>query len=208
LPNADPACVAAALSACLPGERLWYWLTDAPGAFGVPLLLQSVADDPNRDCLNALIDFVERGTPGRAATGICHATDDGSLQFIGPDLHPTMLPVLADWVKDWVDDHPALARLSGCRLLRSVRGKVQDVIEEPAVWDGITRPAAPATSAETDHLLTSLQPGQECWFWLTGTAPQGVFLTLGAVAMTPRAPGSAPKWPGSIAGFPLPTPTR
>jgi hypothetical protein len=39
----------------------------------------------------------------------------------------------------------------------------------------------PATTGETEALLAALRPGQECWFWLPGTAPRGAFLSLAAM---------------------------
>ncbi|MBW4090551.1 MAG: hypothetical protein HIU82_05510 [Proteobacteria bacterium] len=202
LARADHASVAAVLGGCLPGERLWFWMTDAPGKSGPPLLVQSVVSDPNRDYMNALIDVAEADGARRPKTGIVYATEDGILQFISPHLDAALLPVLADWVRRNMAEHPALRRLVGCRLVRAALGRAAEVIEQPALWDGIDRWPGPATSAETDTILAGLRPGAECWFWLTGTAPSGIFLSLSAVIDDPDGSAFAARAAGLYRRFP------
>ena len=186
LVSADAASVADVLAGCQPGERLWYWLCGAPG---LPLLLQPVSKDPNRDRLNALIDIVEQGGPAAAATGVGYVADDGSLQLIGPTLHAGLLPPVAEWVRRHGAQYPSLARLAGTRLLRSVRGRVAEVIDLPALWDGVPRPVPPGTTAETASLFAAMQPGAEYWFWLTGAAPRGAFMSLASMSDDPEGTG-------------------
>jgi hypothetical protein len=140
--TAEPGQVARVLRACAPGVRIWYWLTDMPGSFGLPLLLQPVSGDPNRDFLNALIDFVTPGGPGPAETGIAYATDDGTFQFLGAGLRHAHLEALAQWVRRSAALRPDLARLSGARLLRTVRGRVEEVIDDEALWEGLAPPVS------------------------------------------------------------------
>lgn len=135
-----PAQVASVLARAAAGERLWYWLAEAPGALGAPLLLQSVERDPNRDFMNALIDFAERGDPGPAQTGIAHTTVDGALQFLGRKLSSDHLVTLSRWVHASLTDFPDLARLVGARLLCIDGGRVAAVVDDPACWRGIARP--------------------------------------------------------------------
>jgi hypothetical protein len=139
--NPGPEQTARVLSGCAPGDRLWYWLTDEPGASGLPVLLQPARDDPNRDFLNALIDVVALGDPGPAETGIAYATVDGEIQFLGAGLRRAHLDALAAWVGDGAGRHPELGRIAGARLLRTTAGRVQAAIEDATVWDGVARPA-------------------------------------------------------------------
>jgi hypothetical protein len=180
--QATPQAVAEVLADRLPGDRMWFWLSgDVPEGV-VPLLLQPLAWDPNRDRLDHLIEQVEAAGAGDGATGVCVFVDDGRLQFRGGALGASMLSALADWVRAEVGDAPALARLAGCQLCRTGDGKVVDVIQDDALWQGLTPPAAPGTLAEAADVLTRLAPGGEGWFWLTPSGQDGPFLTLAEAA--------------------------
>lgn len=185
--RADAAQLAAALTGRYPGERLWYWLgLDAEQSRPLPPVLLPVASDPNRDRMNYLIGTVEPNATGGRASGICYVTDDGRVDFVGPDLERAYLESLAAWTRKRAAAAPALARLADCRLVRTVGAQVAEIIDDAALWRGLTRPPAPATMAETRAILTGLRPGEEYWFWLTGACPDGGFLTLAGVADDPE----------------------
>jgi hypothetical protein len=198
----SPGHVADVLQRCLPGERLWYWLTDQPGKLSMPLLLQGVQEDPNREGLNALLDAVEATAPGPAAMGLAYATEDGVFQFMGGDLKTTHLKTLADWVRAHVSQHPALARLSGCQLAVTANGKVQKVISDDGLWSDLPRPAVPGTAAETEGLLSSMRLGESFWFWATGSAPKGAFLSLAPVGTDPEGTAFRDRVEGFLRRFP------
>ena len=172
------ATVASVLEARLPGERMWYWLSADVPEESVPLLVQPVAWDPNRDRLDHLIRQAEAFGVGEAATGTCMVVDDGRLQFLGSELGTEMLPVLADWVRANVGQHPGLARLWNCQLLRTAEGSVREVLEDVSVWNDVPRPIAPGTLAETASLLEKISGETEAWFWMTAAGNNGPFLGL------------------------------
>jgi hypothetical protein len=179
------ATVAAVLEGRTPGERMWFWLCDDVPADVVPLLVQPVAWDLNRDRLDHLIGQVEAAGAGEAATGSCLIVDDGRMQFLSADLRPAMLAALADWVRANAPQAPGLTRLWNCRLLRTDGGIVKQVIEDPALWADVPRPVVPGTLAETAFLLEQLKGGEECWFWLTAHANDGPFLGLARLDADP-----------------------
>ena len=109
----------------------------------------------------------------------------GRLQFMGGRLHEAMLSRIARWVRLHVAAHPALARLADCRLLRTDRGTVAEVFVRPSLWAGLPHPVAPATEEEARQRLAALGVGGACWFWITSSAPQGVFLSLADAAADP-----------------------
>lgn len=183
--RATPDAVADVLAERLPGERMWFWLSDEVPDGVVPLLLQPVAWDPNRDRLDHLIEQVEASGAGEGATGTCLFVDDCRLQFRGSGLRPELLPALAAWVRAELGGAPALARLSGCQLLRTGGGKVIGAIEDAALWQGLAAPAGPATLSETAALLESFEPGEQRWFWLTPSGNGEPFVTLADTAADP-----------------------
>ncbi len=183
--SATPEAVADVLAERMPGDRMWFWLSDEVPAGVVPLLLQPVAWDPNRDRLDHLIEEVEASGAGEGATGTCLFVDDGSLQFRGSGLRPALLSALASWVRAEVGSAPALARLSGCKLLRTGGGKVIGAIEDAALWQGLAVPAGPATLAETVAMLATFDVGDERWFWLTPSGNGEPFVTLADAAADP-----------------------
>jgi hypothetical protein len=179
------ATTASVLADRLPGERMWYWLSnDVPDGVA-PLLVQPVAWDPNRDRQDLLILQAEAAGAGEAATGTCMVVDDGRLQLLGAELYPGLLRVLAEWVRSEAGRHPGLARLWNCQLLRTSGGRVQQVIEDAGLWAGVPRPVAPGTLGEAASLLERLGDGQEYWFWATAAGNDGPFLGLSPVAADP-----------------------
>jgi len=187
----DIARTASVLAACRPGERLWFWMAENPNGDIQPLLVLPVSEDPNRDGMNALIAVAEAGAAeagaaGAVATGTAHATEDGSLQFLSPAVSADMLNALAAWARCNSGVYPGLGRLVGCRLVRLRRGLAETVIADPSLWSGLVPPTTPASEAESGEILSRLTPGQECWFWLTGKAPGGWFLSLADTAGDPE----------------------
>ena len=180
------ATVASALAPRLPGERMWYWLSDDVPAGVAPLLVQPVAWDPNRDRLDHLIGQVEAAGAGPAATGSCLVVDDGRMQFLGTELRPDMLAALADWVRANAAQAPGLNRLWGCQLLRTGGGVVNQIFEAPALWADVPRPVVPGTLGETAALLQQLANGEECWFWMTAAGNDGPFLGVARTDADPE----------------------
>lgn len=177
----DEATVAAALAATPPGERMWFWMTADPGDYALPLIVQPLAWDPNHDRTAWLIDRnIELGA-GDGATGTCAIADDGSIQFLGDELHPSMLTAVAGWVQAYQDDFPALSRLVHCRLLLTGDGVVEEVFTAPELWRGVPAEPLPGTLATTAAVLGTLAEGGECWFWITGGSG-APFLHLAATA--------------------------
>ncbi len=180
------ATVASVLATRLPGDRMWFWLTDEVPDGEVPLLVQPVAWDPNRDRLDHLIGQMEARGAGAAATGSCLTVDDGRMQFLGTDLRADMLAVLAGLVRRNAAQAPGLTRLWNCRLLRTAGGRVDQVIEDPALWAGVARPVVPGTLGETAALLQQLRDGEEAWFWMTAAGNDGPFLGLVRTEVDPE----------------------
>lgn len=193
--RADAAETSRVLEASMPGERLWFWLTEAPGSFGMPLLLQAVGEDPNRDGLNALIDFVEPGGPGPAVTGFAYTGQDGVLQFVGPGLTRPHLEAIAAWVRANVADHPGLARLGGCCLAPTQDGRVAALIEDAGLWTGVPRPAVPGTAAAAEAALLGLKPDEDCWAWVIATG-SGAFLSVSPVKGDAKGEAFKARLPG------------
>lgn len=187
--SATPEAAAEVLAERMPGERMWFWLSDEVPQGVVPLLLQPVAWDPNRDRLDHLIAEVESAGAGEGATGTCLLVDDGRVQFRGSDLRQGHLAALAAWVRAEQAAAPGLSRLSGCQLLRTSGGKVVSVLEDAAAWRDIQAAPAPATLAEAAGLLQSLQPGGERWFWFTPSGNGEPFVTLGDAGADPDGLG-------------------
>ena len=174
--RADAAQTAAALASCLPGERLWFWIAGPFDGSDPPLILQPIASDPVRDLFNRLVGDVAFGDGASTASGFCYMTGDGSLQFAGPDLDRRHLELIARWTRRRVGTLPQLARLVDCALAKTAGGVVAELIQDPSLWDGMTRPPAPASLAETTEMLARARPGERYWFWMTGTAADGGFL--------------------------------
>ena len=178
----DDSAVAALLADRMPGERMWFWMSnDVPGDM-VPLLLQPVAWDPNRDRLDAQIRQLEAEGAGHGVTGYTYITEDGRLQFVSAELEPPLMAELADWVRQQAAACPALLRLVNCQFVRSHAGRVLEVLEAPELWSGIMAPPASGTLAAAAAALAGLAPGDSLWLWLTAKAPQGGFLALAPVA--------------------------
>jgi hypothetical protein len=113
-----------------------------------------------------------------------------------------MLETLATWVREYAPLHPDLRRLVRCRLLHATSGRVGAVIADEGVWRGMSRPAVPATAAETEERLAGLQSGETCWFWLTATATDGVFLTVAPQSADPEARSFGARVEGLYRRFP------
>lgn len=178
----DDAFVAAVIADRLPGERMWFWMSnDVPGDV-VPLLLQPVAWDPNRDRLDAQIRQVEAAGAGDGVTGYAFFTEEGRLQFVSGALELPLMTELADWVRQKASACPALARLANCQFVRVDAGQALDVLEDPAAWSGIVAPTAPGTLAAAAATLAALSPGGSLWLWLTARTREGGFLALAPVA--------------------------
>jgi len=178
----DDASVAALLAERLPGERMWFWMSnDVPGDM-VPLLLQPVAWDPNRDRLDAQIRRLETAGAGEGVTGYAFVTEEGKLQFVSGEPVLPLMAELADWVHQHAGSCPALARLANCQFVRVQAGQVLEVLEDPELWSGIAAPRAPGTLAAAGAALAALAPGESLWLWLTAQAPEGGFLALAPVA--------------------------
>ncbi len=193
----DDASVAAILADRLPGERMWFWMSDAVPGDMAPLLLQPVAWDPNRDRLDAQIRRLEADGAGDGVTGYAFITEAGRLQFVSGGLRLGLMPELADWVRQQAAACPALARLAGCQFALVEGGRVVDVLEAPALWDGVAAPPAPGTLAAAAAALAALAPGEAQWLWLTAAAPGGGFVALAPVAGD--AAGAA--FAAQVAGF-------
>lgn len=193
----DDEAVAAVLAERLPGERMWFWMSnDVPGDM-VPLLVQPVAWDPNRDRLDAQIRQLEARGAGEGVTGYAFATEEGRLQFVSGALELPPMAELADWVREQQAACPALARLAQCQFVRIAAGTVEEVLEDPALWVGITAPPAPGTLAAAAATLGALEEGASAWVWLTAQAPGGGFVALAPVAGDED--GAA--FQGAVAGF-------
>jgi hypothetical protein len=177
----DDAAVAALLADQMPGERMWFWLSNQVPGDMVPLLLQPVAWDPNRDRLDAQIRQLEAAGAGDGVTGYAFFTEAGRLQFVSGELAPPLMAELAEWVREQATACPALARLADCQFVLTEAGQVVEVLEDPALWSGITAPAAFGTLAGAAAALADLAPGQSLWLWLTAKAPEGGFLALAPV---------------------------
>jgi hypothetical protein len=176
----DDAFVAAVIADRLPGERMWFWMSnDVPGDV-VPLLLQPVAWHPNRDRLDAQMRRVEGA--GDGVTGYAFFTDEGRLQFVSGALELSLMTELADWVRQQASACPALARLANCQFVRVDAGQALDVLEDLALWSGIVAPTAPGTLAAAAATLAALSPGASLWLWLTARTREGGFLALAPVA--------------------------
>jgi len=186
LVQADTARLASVLAACRPGERLWFWLGGPDDWADPPLVLQPVSSDPARDLFNLLVEASDRRRVSDVASGSGTLTEDGVLQLAGPQLSQGHLAALAEWTREAAAAEPALARLAGCRLARTERGLVSEIIADAALWEGLTRPPATATLAETAAILARLRGGESYWFWLTGSGPGDGFLTLAATADDPE----------------------
>ena len=177
----DDAGVAAILDGRMPGERMWFWMSNQVRGDMVPLLLQPVAWDPNRDRLDEQIRQLEADGAGDGVTGFAYAAEDGRFQFVSCELHGALMTELADWVRQRQDAHPALARLAHARFVLVQAGQVVEVIEAPGTWSGIVAPAAAGTLAAAAEALTALAPEASLWLWLTAQAPEGGFVALAPV---------------------------
>jgi hypothetical protein len=177
----DDAAIAAIIEQRLPGERLWFWISNQVLGDVVPLLLQPVAWDPNRDRLDAQIRRLEAEGAGEGVTGYAYLTEEGRFQFVSGALRMALMAELADWVRQQQSACPALAQLAHCQFVRVQAGRVLDILENPELWSGIAAPAAPGTLAAAADTLDALIPGGSLWLWLTAHAPGG-FLALAPVA--------------------------
>jgi len=178
----DDAAVAAVLADRMPGERMWFWMSnDVPGDM-VPLLLQPVAWDPSRDRLDAQMRQLEAEGAGDGITGYAYITEEGRLQFVSARLELPLMVELAEWVRQQAATCPALLRLANCQFVRAQAGRVLEVLEAPELWSGIEAPPAKGTLAAAVAALADLPPGQALWLWLTARAPGGGFLALAPVA--------------------------
>jgi len=178
----DDASVAAVLADRMPGERMWFWMSNDVSGDMVPLLLQPVAWDPTRDRLDAQIRHLEAAGAGEGVTGYAYVTDEGPLQFVSGDLELSLMAELADWVRQQAAACPALARLADCQFVRVHAGQVLEVSQDPELWSGIVPPPAPGTLAAAAAALAALQPGEALWLWLTAEAPEDGFLALAPTA--------------------------
>ncbi len=178
----DDAAIAAMLDQRLPGERLWFWISNQVPGDMVPLLLQPVAGDPNRDRLDAQIRQLEADGAGEGVTGYAYLTEEGRFQFVSGELRMALMIELADWVRQQQSTCPALARLAHCQFVRVQAGRVLEVLETPALWSGIAAPRAPGTLAAAADTLDALAPGGSLWLWLTAQAQGGGFLALAPAA--------------------------
>lgn len=187
--KADAASVAAVIEAAVPGQRLWFWLSNRADPNRVPLLLQPVATDPNRERLDGQIAVLERRRTSDidGATGFGFFDAQGRLQLNGRGMSLRHLADIADWVRREGDEFPALRRLAHCRLAETQGGRILRVDEASTLWDGIEPPPAPGTLAGAAAQLAALKPGDELRGWLTGATPDGAFIAFWSVADDPAA---------------------
>jgi hypothetical protein len=194
----DDASVAGLLGQLMPGERIWFWMSDDVPADRVPLLVQPVGWDPNRDRLDAQVRQLQaEGAVGEGVTGYAYFTEEGRLQFVSGALSPSLMDELAAWVSEQMEACPALARLANCQFIRTEGGIVMDVLEDPDLWSDIVPPPAPGTLPAAAAALAELAPNGSLWLWLTANAPQGGFLALSPVAGDERGE----TFQAHIAGF-------
>ena len=158
---------------------MWFWMSNDVLRDMVPLLLQPVAWDPNRDRLDGQIRRLEALGAGDGVTGYALFAESGRLQFVGGALTASLMVELSDWVHEQVGTYPGLARLAHCQFVIATGGQVSDILEDEALWNDVVAPPAPGTPAEATALLTSLAPGASLWLWATGA--DGGFLSLSPV---------------------------
>jgi len=178
----DDASVAAILADRLPGERMWFWVSNEVPADMVPLLLQPVAWDPNRDRLDSQIRQLETAGAGAGVSGYAYTTEAGRIQFVSDGLRHSLMVELADWVHQQVTACPALGRLADCQFVRVRAGQVLEVLEYPELWSDIAAPPVPGTLATAAAALAALLPDESLRLWLTAQAPGGGFVALAPVA--------------------------
>lgn len=201
----DDASVIAILAERMPGERMWFWMCDDVADDMVPLLLQPVAWDPNRDRLDAQIRRLEAEGAGEGVTGYAFVAEDGRVQFVSGRLRPRLMAELVAWVRQQLAAHPAVARLAQCQFVVVRHGKVFEVLEDPLLWKGIEAPPAPGTLAGAAAAVARLAPNGALWAWATATAPGGGFLAVapvvgdeGGTAFEVQAAGLYRRFPGSF----------
>ena len=123
---------------------------------------------------------------GRGAVG-----EDGRLSLGAAGLSAETLARLAAWVHANHAERPALARLSGTRLLAlSGERVVQASFAEPSLWEGLPPVPAAGSLDEAAARLSQLAVGEDLWTWMSA-GPQGVALVVvpeahGLVALRTR----------------------
>jgi hypothetical protein len=167
----------------------------------VPLIVQPLAWDTNRDRTAWLIDRNAELGAGDGATGTCCITDEGTFQFLGDDLTPAMLLALAEWVGAYAAEYPALARLAHCRLLLTDNGAVAQVFADPELWTDVAPGPVAGTVAATAAIVAELPDGGECWFWITG-AEGTPYLHLALAADDPEGEAFRAELPRLYDRFP------
>lgn len=173
-----PATVAHLLAPLRPGARVWAWVDPTARGEEVPVLIQSIADDPDHHRMDLLISgLVTQDDVGWSGVG--KVLGDGRIELVGPDLGVAHLAAVARWVNGSVATHPGLARLAGLTLAcTGDDGRIQAIIADPSLWSDIPVAPAPGTLAAAADELQALQPGEARLAWLTPAGAAEPFVAL------------------------------
>lgn len=155
------------------GQRAWFWISFGVFPNAPALLVQPLNADPDQQTLQAqrAKNRTVRGSVEDA--GVLMADEDGTLNFLGRTLSAATFDALVAWTLEHHEEHPGLARLRGARFHRiNAEGQITQT-HATNDWGAVPELPTPGTIAEAAAYLETMQPGQQAWFWLSASGPDG-----------------------------------
>lgn len=148
------------------GEKYWFWF--CPESPQQPLIIEPFSQ------LNAMKTLLDTARSisipigAQVCTGIAAISNDGIHQFASPLLRKEMLDVLANFVRQNVDQYPSFAHLRDSRfIVVNGFGRVERILEEPKIWKGIRKPSLQGGIEHASRILRFIQTEDPLWIWVS-----------------------------------------
>lgn len=147
------------------GDRYWFWF--CPEAVDFPLLIEPFSSKDGIKKITKTIPASSLPDEARICTGISAISNEGIHQLACPLFDEDMLEVLARFVKDHIDEYPALSNLRSCRfLVVNYLGNIEKIYEQPKLWRGIKKTRIEGSIVEASSNIRFLNIEEDAWIWI------------------------------------------
>ena len=165
------------LTTLFPGYRGCFWLSLEPKENQTAMVFSPSKNNVEQELakLKKITSKLQLTTKHSDFHGLVGVNLEGTIQLSGRDLPNALIPIIADWVEQHIQQHPKLARLKDLEIATiDKNGKWSQKYAAARAWSQVSSEIVPGTIPDSLSILQNLSPLEEANFWMAQQSVDGL----------------------------------